>query len=223
MNRKLIRGLGIALIALPDPTFITDILGLMIVSASFLSAERTGPDSQCQPDGLMRSYLECLKDGKPGFRPPAHVTLRCGPAYRQPGKAAVPAVYHPLDRKSLRERYSANSDENRQQKTPDVYHRLDRQNLRERYTTESSEFRQREAAITMTVYHRLDWRSLLERFDTFSRECCPMKETTPTVYHQLEKQNLRERYAVASHQSCRQRAAAVQIIHHKLNWSLASA
>ena len=45
MNRRVLRTVGIAVIVIPEPTFITDIVGLIIVGASFLMPQGREFDS----------------------------------------------------------------------------------------------------------------------------------------------------------------------------------
>lgn len=87
MNRKFWRGLGIALIALPDPTFITDVIGLSIIGATFLFPQENKPYSYKQTKALTKSYLEYVKSREGMARQPIHHVLRRHLEYSQSSDA----------------------------------------------------------------------------------------------------------------------------------------
>jgi hypothetical protein len=66
MNRKLLRTIGIAIIILPDPTFISDVVGLMLVGASYLfySKKKLGYE---RLNGLVIYHLGYKKSEEPGI------------------------------------------------------------------------------------------------------------------------------------------------------------
>ena len=117
MSGKLLKGLGIALIALPDPTFITDLLGLLLVGSSFILSQRGRHDSPNQLKESIKRYMASIKDGEPmDYQPIHHVLLR-NLEYsltsnvtnsQRYGKQAIvtdPIIHHVLDYQRLLDRY----------------------------------------------------------------------------------------------------------------------
>jgi hypothetical protein len=66
MNRKLLRTIGIAIIIiLPDPTFISDVIGLLLVASSYLFSHQKKLSYE-QLNGLVIYHLGYRNGGEPG-------------------------------------------------------------------------------------------------------------------------------------------------------------
>ncbi len=110
MNGKLLRTIGIAIILLPDPTFITDILGLLVIGASFVFFRKRSL-SYKKLNGLM-IYDLAAKGKEPGGFQPDDRGLKWSPPFHGKdtsgwtdegtarGILAGPVVHHVLNRQS---------------------------------------------------------------------------------------------------------------------------
>lgn len=90
MNRRLLRTIGIAIIVfLPDPTFISDVIGLLLVGVSYF-VPRGGKFSYNRLNGLVQYYLGNTKGGEFKNFPVAQRALILSPKYGRAGSSSDP-------------------------------------------------------------------------------------------------------------------------------------
>ncbi len=78
LTPRSLRALGIGIILLPDPTLITDVLGLMLVGSSYLLFRGKEADSQKQLKKLVESYLSYMNSGDFASTPVYHIPKKKG-------------------------------------------------------------------------------------------------------------------------------------------------
>ena len=165
MNRRLLRTIGIAIIIFPDPTFISDVIGLLLVAASYLLF-RKKTLSYKKLNGLVLYHLGCMKDEKSRNCQVEQHGLKWNPKY-------------------VRNITSSDSDEIWQRGIATgqiVHHTLDRRRLEGNYKIvgKFSPEKQRyywhgECETGKVVYHTLNRGLLLNR----SKEVCPVHAQNP--------------------------------------------
>ena len=224
MNRKFLRTLGIAIIVLPDPTFISDAIGLLLVGTFYLLSRGKKPDSYKQLRELVKSYLGHMKGGESRNRQPVHNSLRWDPEYSRTSPTADP--------NEVWQRRAAAGQV--------VHHTLDMRRLLERYTTvvsfdpESQCYSWRgEPKAEKVVHHTLNRRALLQSTNVVVNPEGNSQDDEPNseklVHHTLDRRTLLDRYKVvgtfdagSQRYEWRSEPMGEQVVHHKLNRTLIS-